>query len=623
MATGTAIGSVDFEDASITDLGSDVGIDTTHATTWGTIDPGAGKNVVIGYASAARHDEITNYNAGAFRLDGITAGFETATLDYQNEEGYTEQFRVYKCLAANTLGRELNTHVNATSITNEGDATTGWDSTNLAVFQSQGTTKYHGDYALEVGSPTLNGGRAFLDLEASPISCVDVKIYTLSVFTSHTGTGGTWGCQHGASEFGTEGGVIVTLDNTDTTFTEYTATWTHDNDHRYINAQESSLTDDGGLFIDKLSIKEIAALSSNNGTTIVNEIRYGLTSIAIGSLTDDNINSLTGVDTGEAIDIAAVSYGTINSTGSDKIVIAFPELRSTNVPTQDTNFRIGGITAGFNTLPKDPHVNRLGYSEDYDMWMCDIANTGNYTFDVVFTTNAINERRWGAVTLGGGDDVNDITSSMVRGLASYDILGNASSAYSAVNPGSGDYVCIAFPTRLDLGSGSPDSTVNFRIDGITAGFEQNSPELDHQNRAGYNEDYDVWRCLKDQTGNYIPDIDDEQTTVVNEVRFGTNTTDAIGSITDAEINALTGVSILEDVSGISYGTIDASSGGKYILVAHPVAARMDNEPTSELHFRLNGITAGFERRAAFSHMNRVGYSENYDLWQSTLEDSLN
>ena len=157
------------------------------------------------------------------------------------------------------LGDELNTNSNATSPTNEADATTGWSNVNISSFQSQGTTKHDGDYALELNeaSDPTNGARAYMDLEASPFSCVDGKTYTLSVFMRHTGTGDDWVIQHGSSSSGSQGGVIATLGSGDTSFAEHTATWVHDGDHQYLNIQENGSNNNGGVFVDKLSIKEV------------------------------------------------------------------------------------------------------------------------------------------------------------------------------------------------------------------------------------------------------------------------------------------------------------------------------------------------------------------------------
>ena len=161
------------------------------------------------------------------------------------------------------LGDELNTNANATSPTNEANATTGWSSVNINVIQSQSSVYSVGSYALELNEnagPT-NGARAYMDLEASPFSLVDGRTYTLSVLARHVGSGGQWTINAGSSTSNTSGGVIATITNSTTSFTEYTSTWVHDGDHRYINIQENSSDNDGGLYIDKLSIKEVGIAS--------------------------------------------------------------------------------------------------------------------------------------------------------------------------------------------------------------------------------------------------------------------------------------------------------------------------------------------------------------------------
>ena len=207
----------------------------------------------------------------------VTSGITTSDLELwypMNDTGVrSPQTVVFDAAGTNNttknhatttfLGDELNTNANATSPTNEANATTGWSSVNINVIQSQSSVYSVGSYALELNEnagPT-NGARAYMDLEASPFSLVDGRTYTLSVLARHVGSGGQWTINAGSSTSNTSGGVIATITNSTTSFTEYTSTWVHDGDHRYINIQENSSDNDGGLYIDKLSIKEVGIAS--------------------------------------------------------------------------------------------------------------------------------------------------------------------------------------------------------------------------------------------------------------------------------------------------------------------------------------------------------------------------
>ena len=198
------------------------------------------------------------------------------------------------------LGDELNTNANATSPTNEANATTGWSSVNINVIQSQSSVYSVGSYALELNEnagPT-NGARAYMDLEASPFSLVDGRTYTLSVLARHVGSGGQWTINAGSSTSNTSGGVIATITNSTTSFTEYTSTWVHDGDHRYINIQENSSDNDGGLYIDKLSIKEVGIASgwtdADQQQTIPQTALMNGSVMQVSATIDENTDYISG-----------------------------------------------------------------------------------------------------------------------------------------------------------------------------------------------------------------------------------------------------------------------------------------------------------------------------------------
>jgi len=162
-------------------------------------------------------------------------------------------------------GLELNTNANAASITNEANATTGFTGvfltgTGANVFESQGTVKAAGSYALHSDAndtPTAHA-RFYTDLNAAPYSLTAGKTYVISVSARHIGTGGTWNIRlSNASDFNTNVTNIASITVAAVTFTTYTLTFVHSANTRYFGAKETNGTDNGGIYFDSFSIKQV------------------------------------------------------------------------------------------------------------------------------------------------------------------------------------------------------------------------------------------------------------------------------------------------------------------------------------------------------------------------------
>ena len=160
-------------------------------------------------------------------------------------------------------GSELYDHSNAIADPNgsEANATTGWtdvglNGTGANVFESQSSVVNEGTYAFHFNSndtPT-SGARLYIDLEALGISVDDeVKI---EIDVRHIGTGGTWTVTRAQQTNLTSGETsIQDISVGETTFQTIEVEYTQTANTRYFGFREASGTNNGGLYVDNLSIK--------------------------------------------------------------------------------------------------------------------------------------------------------------------------------------------------------------------------------------------------------------------------------------------------------------------------------------------------------------------------------
>ena len=137
----------------------------------------------------------------------------------------------------------------------EVDGRVGWTSPNAPVVTSQDTTVKTGTYAI-LGYADSPGDRHHVDLDTE-YSLQAGTTYNLEVWIRHIGFGGAW--RFGFSD---DGGSVVdnilldtdVLDNTYTTYTLITSSFTAGGEYRYLIAIEINGTNNGGVFIDNLRI---------------------------------------------------------------------------------------------------------------------------------------------------------------------------------------------------------------------------------------------------------------------------------------------------------------------------------------------------------------------------------
>ena len=164
------------------------------------------------------------------------------------------------------FGPELYTLANAASDPNgnEADAITGWSEFGLNgvganVFESQGVIKNAGSYSLHTDAedtPT-NLARIYIDIELAPFNFVDGEKGVITFDMRHIGgSGATWRAYFSNTSSGVTN-LVASVTNVVVTFQSIEYEWTHDNNHQYFLVRESGSGNNGGIYLDNISIRKI------------------------------------------------------------------------------------------------------------------------------------------------------------------------------------------------------------------------------------------------------------------------------------------------------------------------------------------------------------------------------
>jgi len=169
---------------------------------------------------------------------------------------------------AQQYGPELHTNANAASDPNgnEADATTGWASVGLTgtganVFESQSSVANVGAYAIHADctdTPT-SLARFYLSLLDAPFNLSDGDVVKLSFDIRHTGTGsitGGWSAWLANANAASDH-ILTTITSSDTTWQSVETTFTYDSTYRFLTFREANSQNDGGIYLDNLSVKKV------------------------------------------------------------------------------------------------------------------------------------------------------------------------------------------------------------------------------------------------------------------------------------------------------------------------------------------------------------------------------
>jgi len=159
-------------------------------------------------------------------------------------------------------GPELFTLLNAASLINEANAITGFSEEGLNgaganEFISQGVEVYNKSYALKTDAndtPTGNC-RIYIDLQAAPFNFVNGEEGRIIFYSRHIGSGSTWKAGFGSNSLGliTE---LMDIYSANVTWLKYNHDWVHDGNFRYLIYREASAQNNGGIYLDAISIRK-------------------------------------------------------------------------------------------------------------------------------------------------------------------------------------------------------------------------------------------------------------------------------------------------------------------------------------------------------------------------------
>jgi len=159
-------------------------------------------------------------------------------------------------------GDELHTSANAASLTNEANGTTGWTVTGIDTFESTSVgTPHDGTYHLhfyEIDTPT-SSARAYIDI-GTLFSLQEGTKYMLRFWAKHAGTAGaTWRTGFSTATSTIDNGKIIgTITDAQTAWFEQGVSFIYTSgSHRYFTIMENNAANNGELWIDGLTVKEI------------------------------------------------------------------------------------------------------------------------------------------------------------------------------------------------------------------------------------------------------------------------------------------------------------------------------------------------------------------------------
>ena len=220
---------------------------------------------------------IAGLGASSSGTEGAPQVIATTETTYTNHDWYfvyntAWRYLVFKSVSTGSLyvdnltitpvttpctGDELYTGDAASA--SEVDGVSGWTGSNVDVLASVSTgTPKVGTYHVDINenaAPT-SGAYAYKDI-GTAYSLQDGHKYLLTCWVKHNGTGGVWtlGLSNAASTTPTP--LYQYFNSTMTTYVKYGFSFTYSASYRYLVAKENSVTNDGGLYIDDFSIKEI------------------------------------------------------------------------------------------------------------------------------------------------------------------------------------------------------------------------------------------------------------------------------------------------------------------------------------------------------------------------------
>ena len=290
-----------------------------------------------------------------------------------------------------SYGAELNTTQTASSPAgvSEANATTGWAAAGTGTFESSTTAPSLGTYHISAIA-NANGGKVSYALGS--LGLTGGTLYKIAFGLRHNGTGGAWSCGFGAS---TDTYQIMnwTIDNTADAYTHYSVYFLSNGTEDTLGCKEASASDDGGMYIDNVSIKAATPCSGDELHTAANAAAIGAEANATTGWSNINtLNSFTSDGTGPhggSYHILANAMTSSAANNGFNIDLAFAPFSLQDGTKYVVRFWARHITAA------------EGGGDAGDAWQCGhsntstgAANTTNHTMSLAAATTTYAEYGW-------------------------------------------------------------------------------------------------------------------------------------------------------------------------------------------------------------------------------------
>lgn len=213
--------------------------------------------------------------------------------------------------------------------------------------------------------------------------------------------------------------------------------------------------------------------------------------------------------------------------------------------------------------------------------------TSNYT--VTFRNN---------IWYGVSTKTSGYTSSDVTGLSG-SVLSNSQSRSVSINATTSQYLIFAFPSSY-----TSINTTGFLFNSVTCPFEA-FETVSVTNASGFTENYKVYRSTNAALGNSTLTTS-TSSNLINPIYYGTST--VASGYTESNVEGLA----TSTVSNTKGRTFSVTAGAtEYIIYALPTRL-------GTVTFTVGGFTGGFQSPETVSITNVNGYTENYNVYRSTL-----
>lgn len=220
--------------------------------------------VGLNYASAAQeHDRVVITSTDSTYTQHSSLFIYNTEWDYfvARANGASEIYVDNFTVKAATLCYGTELYTGDAGATAEENDVSNWTGSNIDTLESTSSgTPQAGTYHIHINENTTptSSAYAYVDI-GTAFSLVDDTKYFIRLYIKHVGTGGAWSVGLSNTASSTASPFYNYFSDSMTTYKEYGFSFVYSSSYRYLVAREANASNDGGVYIDGISIKEITA----------------------------------------------------------------------------------------------------------------------------------------------------------------------------------------------------------------------------------------------------------------------------------------------------------------------------------------------------------------------------